>query len=400
MTTRRDGYLDALRGGSLVVVVLWHWGLTMLVWRGGAPHATSPLAYTPGLWIFTWVLQVMPLFFFVGGAVHLASWRRARDRGEPLGGFVRRRLGQLAVPGLAVVLLWVVIAAGLASRYGASQALGAAKLVLSPLWFLAAYLLLVALLPVALWLHERLGVRGLLLLAGLAAATDLARVGMELRYAGWLNLVFVWGLAHQAGLHWEQLITASRLVAVGCAVGGLVGLTALVAVAGYPGSMVGVPGDRWSNMAPPTLAIVGLLAVQAGLVALLRPAAERLLSRPRWQAGVRALSRYALGLFLLHTTGMAAYRSGLWVASGGGLDVTPPDLAWWLWRPVHVAGALLFTVPLVAGFVRWQAPVPADRSAALGSAALPAGAGVHGEDADQPSEHAGEAGPQPAGTPG
>lgn len=389
MATRRDGYLDALRGGSLLVVVLWHWGLTMLVWRHDAPHATNPLAYTSGLWIFTWVLQVMPLFFFVGGAVHLASWRRAEARGEQLGGYVRRRLGQLAVPGLAVLLLWMVIAAGLATRYGATPALGAAKLVLSPLWFLAVYLLLVALLPVALWLHHQLGVRALLLLAGLAAATDLVRVGLELPQVGWLNLVFVWGLAHQAGLHWEQLVTASRAVAVWCVAGGLAGLTALVVVADYPGSMVGVPGDRWSNMAPPTLAIVALLAVQAGLVALLRPTAERLLSRARWQAAVGVLSRYALGLFLLHTTGMAAYRSGLWVASSGGLDVTPPDLSWWLWRPVHVAGALLCTAPLVAGFVRWQTPVPT----AGGSAALPAGAAVHGEDAEQPGDDAGEAGP-------
>ncbi|MGH3649027.1 MAG: acyltransferase family protein, partial [Micromonosporaceae bacterium] len=301
MTTRRDRYLDALRGGSLLVVVLWHWGLTMLVWRADGPHATNPLAYTPGLWIFTWVLQVMPLFFFVGGAVHLASWRAARQRGERLGDFVRRRIGRLAVPGMALVLVWTVVATGLATRFGAAPALSAAKLVLSPLWFLAVYLLLVALLPVALWLHDRLGVRALLLLTGLAAATDLVRVGLELKHAGWLNLIFVWGLAHQAGLHWEQLITAPRQLAVWCVAGGVAALTALVTLADYPGSMVGVPGDRWSNMAPPTLAIVGLLAVQAGLVALLRPAAQRLLARAGWRAGVGVLSRYALGLFLLHT---------------------------------------------------------------------------------------------------
>jgi hypothetical protein len=232
-----------------------------------------------------------------------------------------------------------------------------------------------------LWLHNHLGVRALPLFAVLAAVTDVARLGLDLPYVGWLNLVFVWGLAHQAGFHYSSLLAAPRRVLFALVTGGLAGLVGLVGLAGYPGSLVGVPGDRWSNMAPPTLAIVALVAVQAGLVGLLRP--SRLPPVPAW------LNRYALGLFLLHSTGMALYRYASWLVTGDGLDRTPPDLGWWLHRPVAVAGALLCTLPLLYAFARWQGR----------SAPLPPPPHVHGEYAAQPRDHTRETGPQPTGVP-
>ena len=39
--------------------------------------ATSPLGFTSGLWIFTWLLQVLPVFFYIGAYVHLTAWERA-----------------------------------------------------------------------------------------------------------------------------------------------------------------------------------------------------------------------------------------------------------------------------------------------------------------------------------
>ena len=59
-----------------MVVILWHWCFTILIWTPGA-YATSPLGFTSGLWIFTWLLQVMPIFFYIGAYVHLKSWERA-----------------------------------------------------------------------------------------------------------------------------------------------------------------------------------------------------------------------------------------------------------------------------------------------------------------------------------
>src|SRR5262245_56090930 len=77
--TLRNSYVDWLRALSLIIVVLWHWAFTILRWDPATgPHATSPLGFLHGFWLLTWLFQVMPLFFYIGGYVHLRSWERSR----------------------------------------------------------------------------------------------------------------------------------------------------------------------------------------------------------------------------------------------------------------------------------------------------------------------------------
>ena len=79
-TPQRNPYVDWLRAFSLIVVVLWHWAFTILSWNPETgPHATSPLGFMKGFWLATWLFQVMPLFFYIGGYVHLRSWEKARE---------------------------------------------------------------------------------------------------------------------------------------------------------------------------------------------------------------------------------------------------------------------------------------------------------------------------------
>ncbi len=74
----RDRFLDALRAGSLLVVVAWHWfGVTL----NPETYATRPSVSAPGLWLASWLLQVMPVFFFVGGFANLASFTVTREAG-------------------------------------------------------------------------------------------------------------------------------------------------------------------------------------------------------------------------------------------------------------------------------------------------------------------------------
>jgi hypothetical protein len=64
----RDRVVDFLRATSICVVVLWHWSLSITHWDGDyALVMPNPIGYVPGKWAATWVLQVMPVFFFVGG---------------------------------------------------------------------------------------------------------------------------------------------------------------------------------------------------------------------------------------------------------------------------------------------------------------------------------------------
>ena len=91
-------------------------------------------------------------------------------------------------------------------------------------------------------------------------------------------------------------------------------------------------------MAPPTLCIVALLRSRSG--------------SPRWpgrrfRAGwsgrgrggaVEIVNRFAMPLFLFHTTGMAIGRGLIYSWNGELAEATVPDLQWWLERPLYIAG--------------------------------------------------------------
>jgi hypothetical protein len=302
--TARDRYLDLLRGGSLVVVVLWHWfGVSL----NPETLSTRPAVSAPGLWLASWVLQVMPVFFYVGGSLHHRSYRP---------GFVPRRL--LGLLRLVAPLLagWAVIGAVLAALGGSEWAIRTVKFALSPLWFLAVYLMLVALLPVAMWLHRLLGLRALPLLGVIAVVVDVLRIGFGVPGAGWVNLVVVWMLAHQAGFHHERLMAARRAVGYGLVGAGLLGLTTLVVVFDYPGWLVGVSTEKWSNMSPPTVAIVALIALQAGLIRLCRP---RVLDTPTAGRVLDKLNRYGMPVYLFHLSALLLAVVVGWAVALGAL---------------------------------------------------------------------------------
>lgn len=321
--SRRDPYLDVLRAGSLFVVVLWHWCATILTWSPDGPHATSPLATTPGLWLGTWVLQVMPVFFYVGGYLHASRYRR---------GFIQRRVAGLLGATVPLLAAWALIGGLLTVMGGGAWAAGTVTFALSPLWFLAVYLLLVLLLPGWLWLHRRLGLAALPLLAGLAAVVDVVRLGLGVPWIGWLNMVLVWGFAHQAGFHHDRLLQAPRRVGYWLVAGGVAGLLGLLAV-GYPGSMVGVPGERFSNMSPPTVAIVALTTLQLGLVRLGYPAVPRLLAGPVRRRVLAAASRYGMPIFLLHLTGYLLAQAIGWPLGALALAAMVVAVSRWDGRP-------------------------------------------------------------------
>ena len=75
----REIYIDFLRAISLIVVVIWHWVFTVLSISETRVDANNPIGTTPGLWIATWVLQVLPLFFFVGGSISSCGTKSGRE---------------------------------------------------------------------------------------------------------------------------------------------------------------------------------------------------------------------------------------------------------------------------------------------------------------------------------
>ena len=127
----------------------------------------------------------------------------------------------------------------------------ATRLVCQPLWFIAVYVLVTALAPAMHDLHRRSGARAIAALALGAALVDFIRFGLGLNGIGYLNLAFVWLFAQQLGFAYADgsLTRVRRRRLLGTAIASFAALFALTHGAGYPTSMVGLPGARVSNPA-------------------------------------------------------------------------------------------------------------------------------------------------------
>lgn len=72
----RDPFIDLLRVLGMALIVFQHWTIPVLDYDGHRLTTGNALA-TPGVWVVTWLSQVMPLVFFAGGAANAISFRRA-----------------------------------------------------------------------------------------------------------------------------------------------------------------------------------------------------------------------------------------------------------------------------------------------------------------------------------
>ncbi|MFF0054515.1 acyltransferase [Streptomyces microflavus] len=379
----RDRYVDLLRVASLAAVVLGHWLMAAVTPDG----VGNLLAVVPALQPLTWLLQVMPVFFFVGGFAHALSYRsllRKRPEGSTdsvYAAFLRARLQRLLRPTMVFVLVWGAAALLIQLLGGGGGLTGVTlRLVTQPLWFIGIYLAMVAFTPPLLRLHERYGWGAFAGLAGAAAAVDVLRFAAGVPYVEFLNFAFVWLAVHQLGflradgrLGVGPALSALRRPAL-LAGGGLVAAVALVAFGPYPLSMVGMPGEKVSNMAPPTLALLchGLWLV--GAVELLRAPAARLLARPRAWRTVVAANGVAMTAFLWHLSAMLGVYGAMLA-----LDVPLPEpatAAWWAQTPLRLAFAAALTAVLVAAFRTFERPAaPATPPATATATATASGTG-------------------------
>ena len=375
MDRDRDELVDLLRSISTTTVVIWHWVFTIVVWRADGPHADNPIGYVSGLWSLTWVLQVLPLFFVAGGYVHSVAWPPRRRQPAAWRRFAVARAKALAVP--AAVLIVVVTAVGL--LVGNLHAgpdpwiTRSVLLVLSPLWFLVVYLVLVITVPIWHRLDERWGELVPLALAAGAMGVDVARFRYDVEQIAWLNLVLVWAACHQVGWSWNRLRAAPVRFGHALMIIGFATLVGLTNMGLYPRSMVGTTSaaDRFSNMGPPTLPILALCTLQLGIVVANRHRILALAARPRVRAAVDWLSRNAMPLFLWHTVGFAAFYAGYYA-----LAEVPdsPSATFWVTRPLWLLGPAVATLPLLA-VSRAATASRVRRAATAGGRASPAAAG-------------------------
>ncbi|MGE2733874.1 acyltransferase family protein [Mycolicibacterium vaccae] len=330
----RDRVVDAARALCIVVVILWHWTLSVTYRTpDGNLVMANPIHAVPGAWVATWVLQVMPLFFVIGGYANLAAFERARSTGTPSLRFVGDRLRRLLYPTGAWAAVWLAgegVAAALPGEHRWIWQWFPGYLV--PLWFLVVYGAVIALVPLTAAWHARAGGVTLAALATLIVAGTVADRAFDVAAAAWVTAALVWLFCHQLGYAWRGWNLGGRSWPVRAAVAGagLAAVTALSFGAGLPRSMVATVGTSESNMFPTTAAIAALAVFQLGLVLMLTPTARRVLRRPRWWRPVVAVNAVAMTVFVWH---MTAYLVVLWLYERAGATLpAEPTAQWWAQR--------------------------------------------------------------------
>ncbi|MBT2475703.1 acyltransferase family protein [Microbacterium sp. ISL-103] len=344
----RDLTLDLARVVCVVLVVFVH---ILFTGVGRAPDGSLLIERTVEAqsWFTaaSWVANIMPLFFVVGGYAARAGWRSAVARGESADSFVRVRLVRLARPALP---LFVFLSAAL----GATRMLGIDPALVdtvaigvgSPLWFLAAYMIVQAAAPTMMRMHERFGAWVLLVLLAGAVLIDTFRFtviggffgiqpvagtgyGLGQELFGIPNIVFVWLFAQQVGFflfdgwfaqrRWWQLVL---LMAAGYGA-----LWGLVSVGGYSWNML---GNQW----PPTTAMTLLAVIQASALTLLHAPLTALMRHRGAQGVVFVIGSRLMTVYLWHLP-MIMVLIGIQLLLPIPLPA-PGSAVWWWTRPLFL----------------------------------------------------------------
>lgn len=342
----RNRSVDFLRAFSIGVVVVWHWALSVNQWADGELVMPNPIADVPAGWLATWLLQVMPVFFLVGGFANLAAWDSA-DGTRP---FLRRRFVRLLLPTAVFVAVWALVDGMLLLVVpGYRTVLDYGMAVFMPLWFLGAYLWVTLLVPITAAAHRRAPILTLSLLGAAVLLADLGRFGAGLTVLGVVNTALVWVFVHQLGYLWRDGFFVPSVRRWVLTTAGLAGLTVVALLEVYPRSMVATVDAELSNIYPTTVVIAVLAVFQLGVILLLEPWLERWLTRRRPWKAVVAVNVVIMTVFLWH---MTALLIALRVVEWAGIALyEQPTAEWWAQRPLWLLLPGLFLVVLVALFM-------------------------------------------------
>ncbi|MGL4174842.1 MAG: acyltransferase family protein [Dermatophilaceae bacterium] len=341
----RDRSVDAVRAAAVAVVVIWHTTLSLLQVDDGRLVMPGPVDAVPGGWLATWLLQVMPVFFAVGGFVHLTGRRSARTSRE----FLRRRVRRLGRPLAPFLVCWGLTEVVL--RLAGQPPLAVlAPGVLAPLWFLLVYAAAATLTPVTAAWHERWGARVVVVGGLVLAALDAVRVA-GVPVLGVATTALVWLLCHQLGYLWRDgvLDAPGRHLPLG---GAAVAALALLTGPGpYPASMV-ASAQYESNMLPTTLPVLVVGTLQICVVLAVRPALARILRRPWCWRPVLAVNVVAMSTYLWHMP-VVALLVWAWHTAIGPLP-SVPDAAWWWTRSAWLVVVVILLLPVLRVVRRWD----------------------------------------------
>ena len=346
----RNRYVDFLRSVSILVVITGHWLIATAFYVDGDLAQGKLLQSEPWTQWLTWLFQVMPIFFIVGGYSNAVSLESARRKQVAYAGWLSTRLNRLVAPLLLLLFFWAALAVVM-KFFGVSEGViqYASRVALIPIWFLAIYIMVVILAPAAYWLWQRYGFASFWLLVGVAIVVDLAFFVFDLRWMGWSNYFWIWLAVHHLGFAWRdgRIGSPARLLLYSAA--GLATLSLLIFVGPYPLAMVGSPDEGLSNTMPPKITLLALAVFQFGLLLAIEGPMRRVLGNLRLWTATVLINSMIMSVYLWHITIMVIFVSLLYLVDGFGLGLEPGTNEWWLSRPVWIVVlyALLLPVALL-----------------------------------------------------
>ena len=366
----RNRYVDFLRAASILFVISGHWLIATAFFDSttGTLTPVTVLDVMPSTLWLTWLFQVMPIFFIVGGYSNAISLESARDKGTDYASWLVNRLHRLLTPLLSLILFWAMLSV-LLRWLGTSEAMTsyASQAALVPVWFLAIYTMIVLLAPLTYAFWQRHGVLSLLVFIVLAVLVDLAFLLLDARWLGWSNYFWVWLAMHQLGFAWRDRrlpgipgLLVLSLLAIAC-------LLALVLHGPYPVAMAGSPeGDTLSNTLPPKITLVALGLFQFGLlVAIEKPMQAALQNLKLWTSTV-LISSMIMTVYLWHMTILIALLGIGWLLGGVGIGFEVGGPAWWWTRPLWLLVLTAMLLPIATLMS------PLERVSRAADAAVPA----------------------------
>lgn len=292
----RDRAIDVIRIVSLLGVVVGHTVMATSTLRDDVFIWSNLLTASPVFQALTWVFQIMPLFFFAGVAACVDSWRP----GSSWGNWLLRRCTRLYRPVFYYLGFWAVALSALRFVLPEHVYRPIAGVSIQLLWFLGAYVLVLAAVPVLARITTTARLAGAVFgTYAVVAVVDAVRIHVDGWAAlGYLNLL-VWLVPGMLAVAYRRaLLTAPA--AVKLAAGMLAVNLALLVLGPYEVSLVGIDTQQLKNMTPPSLLLAGHAIMMCALAIAAAPTISRWARRPRvwWLAAIG--NSGAMTLYLWH----------------------------------------------------------------------------------------------------
>ncbi|MDT5110266.1 MAG: hypothetical protein QOE20_2156 [Mycobacterium sp.] len=337
----RDRAVDVARLAALVVVMFGHCALLLATIDTNGLHIGNLLGALPTIQPLTWVAQVMPLFFFAGGAAGAYGWRR----GTPWGTWLVTRAQRLCRPLFWYLAAWAVGLLVVRVTLGAESAEGVGRECVALLWFLGLYLVVLAFVPALIRLRTgRAAALVVAALLGLAATVDGVRFAVGTPGSGVANFLIVWMIPVVIGVAYARKLIDPR-AALAVAASAFVAQVLLAMSGRYEVALVVTGVERMSNVSPPTLLLALHCTWMSCLFVAAAGAIKRWAARPRVWRVVAVGNGGAMTLYLWHIPAIAVSMFALHAVGLDAYDVHAPGFLGRL-----ALRALVFAVVMAVAF--------------------------------------------------